>query len=122
MASETVSTDGFEGAFAAIAAGFERGHDEMARRAVKRAGAKTAKALREVSDPKLTGEYAAGWVSSVEEAYGGTSATVHNASKPSLTHLLELGHGGPQPAPAHPHIEPAYREGAESLIKELRNG
>ena len=27
-----------------------------------------------------------------------------------IGHLLEFGHGGPHPAPAHPHLRPAFDE------------
>ena len=37
-----------------------------------------------------------------------------------VAHLVEYGHGGPQPAPAHPFLEPAFnhhKDEAEAIIK-----
>lgn len=38
-------------------------------------------------------------------------------------HLVEMGHGGPKPAPAHPFLEPAVEETADAvwdaIMKEL---
>ena len=42
------------------------------------------------------------------------------------THLVERGHGGPKPAPAHPFLEPAVERTEEAVIdaimEELMNG
>lgn len=64
--------------------------------------------------------YANGWT--VEERFYGdrTSYVVRNKPKPGLTHLLEKGHGGPNPAPAYPHIEPAYDRARARLIGKLK--
>lgn len=42
------------------------------------------------------------------------------------THLVERGHGGPKPAPAHPFLEPAVERTEDAVIdaimEELMNG
>lgn len=55
--------------------------------------------------PVKTGDYKKGWTSKVtlKPGRGGYGKTVYD-KKYKLTHLLQHGHGGPQPAPAHPHI------------------
>lgn len=91
-------------------------------RAVEEAGKECAADLRKGS-PKDTGKYARGWKCSVERgAAGDVRATVHNTAKPSLTHLLELGHAGPHPAPAHPHIGPASARAFADVERRLRHG
>lgn len=76
-----------------------------------------AKALRK-SSPKSAARgrhYRSGWTSDLGEEGWASVATVFNRRKPGLTHLLEHGHGGPHPAPAHPHIEAA----ASAAISDL---
>lgn len=68
----------------------------------------------------VSGAYRAGWRMKTEgSALSGYVATVYNADRPGLAHLIELGHGGPAPAPAHPHIAPAYEEGVKVFEAEL---
>lgn len=70
--------------------------DKTAKEIVKRTKARS---------PKLTGKYARGWGATVQDKSSHLYVkVVHNKKKAGLTHLLEHGHGGPQPAPAHPHI------------------
>lgn len=90
------------------------------KQAIGKAGKETKETLTSNS-PKKTGKYAQGWrVKMSNDKYGGYEAVVYNATKPSLTHLLELGHGGPHPAPAHPHMAPAFKKGRETLESELK--
>jgi hypothetical protein len=63
--------------------------------------------------PKRTGKYARGWKAgdTKHDRVGECFVIVANHTEPSLTHLLEHGHGGPHPAHAQPHIEAAYEKG-----------
>lgn len=73
--------------------------------------------------PEKTGVYAAGWDKDITgNDLVGYQGTVYQALKPSLTHLLENGHGGPAPAPPHPHIAPAFDDGVRAFEKELERG
>lgn len=68
----------------------------------------------------ITGAYRKGWAKKVEgNNVTGYRATVHQKAQPTLTHLIEFGHGGPAPAPPHPHIEAAYEAGARRLMGEV---
>lgn len=68
------------------------------------------------SSPRNSGKYAKGWRKTKE----GSSVILYNATKPSLTHLLEKGHakrnGGR--VKAQPHIQPAE----ENIIKNFEDG
>lgn len=66
------------------------------------------------------GHYRDGWEAVRSGEPGNITVYIHNAKKPGLTHLLEHGHGGPHPAPAHPHIEPAYRKVSAKFEKEAQ--
>jgi HK97 gp10 family phage protein len=37
-------------------------------------------------------------------------------------HLVEFGHGGPHPAPAHPFIRPAWEETKEQVRENIKSG
>lgn len=66
------------------------------------------------------GHYRDGWEAVQAGEPGNITVYVRNAKKPGLTHLLEHGHGGPRPAPAHPHIEPAFRKVSAKFEKEVQ--
>lgn len=86
----------------------------------------TARRLRNVTNPRLTGEYAKGWA--VKKKASDTYI-VYNKTAPGLTHLLENGHAVANQYGnyGHPngrvkgikHIEPAAEEGAAELIAEV---
>lgn len=59
--------------------------------------------------PRRTGEYAKGWTRRKGRTPGSISYTIHNRSKPQLTHLLEHGHAkrGGGRVEGRPHIGPA---------------
>lgn len=38
-----------------------------------------------------------------------------------IAHLVEFGHGGPKPAPAHPFIRPAWEDSREACIAAIRD-
>ncbi|AJC11720.1 hypothetical protein JI75_02590 [Berryella intestinalis] len=100
-----------------------RGYSDEVRKETERdvrAAARVAVEELRATSPKGTGEYAAGWAASVKRpAPGSVEAVVGNRDKPGLTHLLEKGHGGPHPAPARPHIEPAAERGIAELRRRM---
>lgn len=68
------------------------------------------------SSPRNSGKYAKGW----RKTSDGSAVILFNATKPSLTHLLEKGHAkrnGGRVA-AQPHIQPVE----ESIIKNFEDG
>ena len=107
-------------------------------RGVRKAAEKTAReAVQKLkaTSPKKTGEYAAGWTSKkVRTAAKGdiVDITIHNRTKPGLTHLLEKGHAVKKNgtvygrAPAHVHIKPveeeAVRRFEERVQEVIQNG
>ena len=76
------------------------------------------------SSPKRTGKYAKGWAVTHE----GNTFTVHNKTRPTLTHILENGHlkrnGGR--VSGQPHIAPNEQKAIETfeekVIKILEGG
>lgn len=118
----TVSVDGFA---AAIEGLFEEYVDEVnegVKDAVQKGGKTVTKEIKATSAfIDRTGGYRDGWRQKTEGSLDtGYTSTVYNASKPGLAHLLEKGHGGPAPAPPHPHIAPAYEEGVRVFESELK--
>lgn len=108
---------------ATVMDGAVRAHMAVAKEATEEDIQATAdsvvKDLKDTS-PKQTGKYAKGWTSDMHHAADGSPyVRVHNAKKPGLTHLLEHGHGGPQPAKAKPHIEAAYERGVAFLTDRM---
>jgi HK97 gp10 family phage protein len=115
-----VSVDNLDTVFAEIVDDYKKEVDSKSNKAVLKVGRETAQDLQNTS-PKQTGKYAQGWKTRTEnDRYGGTVSTVYQSKKPSLTHLLEFGHGGPQPAPAHEHIAPAYQKGKAKLLEAIK--
>lgn len=118
-----VSVDGLENAFRHIV---EERLDEMqdgTKKAVSKGGRAVIKSIQASGAFKdISGAYRAGWRMKTEGGtLAGYVATVYNADRPGLAHLIEKGHGGPHPAGAHPHIAPAYEEGVqvfEAALKE----
>lgn len=92
------------------------------KKATDRTAQQTAKNTK-AKAPSKTGKYKSGWgYTRNDESVDRYSVTVHDKTKPSLTHLLQNGHGGPRPARAYPHIqqdEETERIFEENLIKEL---
>lgn len=70
--------------------------------------------------PWRTGAYARSWAVKKEKTTLRFSVVVHNRQHYQLTHLLELGHGGPAPAGAHVHIRTAYERGVAELLAKMR--
>lgn len=122
--SARVTPSGLTSAIGAILDDFGREEVEGAKRAVRK-GARAAVDELRAGSPKESGEYASGWRASVSGQSGaGLSMVVHNAAKPSLTHLLELGHrqfwmghDTGRRTPGIPHIDPAAKA-AEAAMEE----
>lgn len=119
---KTISVDALEAEFRHIVD--EKLEDVNAKvgSAVRKGGKATVDGIRSHGeDHKITGEYLAGWrVKTEGGTLSGYTATVYNETRPGLPHLIEFGHGGPQPAPAHPHIADAYEEGVKVFEAELK--
>lgn len=95
----------------------------VAQEACEKAAKDTAKRLRAVQHPRLTGDYAKGWAVMKK---GPDTFIVHNKTEYRLTHLLENGHvsanqygSGYTRVNGIKHIEPAAEEGANEFINEV---
>lgn len=65
--------------------------------------------------------YADSWKVTIEKHFGGMTAIIHNAGKPSLTHLLEHGHltsDGTRTKPIE-HIAPVQEALNEEFEREV---
>lgn len=84
-----------------------------AKKKVVRDGVKTLKA----TSPKKTGKYASGWRATEQDG----AQVIHNATRPSLTHLLENGHalrnGGR--TSAFTHIAPVEQSVIDNFEREV---
>ncbi len=117
-----VDASGFGAAFDGILDDFFAQTSIENKKAVSAAGRECVSELKETS-PSLSGDYAAGWRMKTQfDEFGGYYVRVFNAAKPSLTHLLEFGHAGPQPANHHPHIAPAADNAQGVLLNGLSHG
>ena len=117
-----VDASGFGAAFEGILDDFFDQVSVDSKKAVSAAGKSCVAELKSTS-PSRTGEYAAGWRMRTEsDRFGGYYVRIYNAAKPSLTHLLEFGHGGPQPAGAHPHIAPAADAAQGVMLQVIAHG
>lgn len=124
MGDVVVGADAFASEMELILQASMREVDKDAKAAVKAAGKASVGSLRKSGAwADKSGKYRKGWRSKEEgDILHGYEATVYQAAQPGLTHLLEFGHGGPQPAPPHPHIEQAYAQGAVELEGRLTHG
>lgn len=117
-----VDASGFGAAFDDILDDFFRECAVDSKKAVSATGRELVNDLKE-SSPSKTGKYSSGWRMRTEfDSFGGYYVRVYNVTKPSLTHLLEFGHGGPRPAGAHPHIGPAADKAQGSLLQRMAHG
>lgn len=117
-----VDASGFGAAFDGILDDFFRECAVDSEKAVSATGRELVNDLKG-SSPSKTGKYGSGWRMRTEsDKFGGYYVRVYNTTKPSLTHLLEFGHGGPQPAGAHPHIGPAADKAQGNLLQRMANG
>lgn len=117
----TISPDSLASSMARIVKSYAAEERKDAGEAVKKTARKTVQRLKKTS-PKKKGGYSKGWRSKVEEGIGaGSTAVIYNAKKPGLTHLLEKGHEkrGGGFVRGIPHIEPAFRQAAEELERDM---
>jgi hypothetical protein len=83
----------------------------------KRKVARTAVEQLKATSPKKTGKYATGWRTKKVNS----AVVIYNATRGSLTHLLEKGHAkknGGRVA-AIPHIRPAEQKAIKEFISEV---
>lgn len=119
-----------DGLSKAIINGLEE-YAEVTSEGVKKAVKKTATECKnniKAHSPKLTGDYAKGWVTKKEfESANELRISVKNRTDYQLTHLLEYGHivkNRPDgkvlgSASAHPHIRPAELRAKKDLMKRI---
>jgi len=83
--------------------------------AAKTVADETAKEIAAAS-PRKSGKYARGWKTKIAfDSPFERRVIIYNKAKPQITHLLEHGHAGPRPAPAHPHIRHAEQKAIEKF-------
>ena len=89
-------------------------------KAIPKIAKDTVKELKSKS-PKKTGEYASGGKAEIKKGRLSTYATVYNAKKPGLPHLLEFGHAktGGGRTRSFPHVKPAEAHAVEAMEKEI---
>ena len=122
-----VDASGFGDAFEGIFDDFFDYVSRDAKNAVQKGGNACKKQLASTTVPGDTGDYASGWRMRTEyDHFGGYYVRIYNASKPSLTHLLETGHekwvhgiDTGERVPGYKHIEPAYETGCEAMMREM---
>ncbi|MGD7051423.1 HK97 gp10 family phage protein [Sutcliffiella horikoshii] len=92
-----------------VTEGLEKAKEETAKETVTH--------LKSGREPKLTGDYLAGWASKKV----GTTQVVHNKTDYQLTHLLEKGHVNRDGSrtKAIPHIKPAEEEAIKEYLKKV---
>lgn len=121
---------GFDSAFATIFADFFDQTVMDSKKAVSAGGRACRDMLQGTTDPGMTGEYASGWRMRMKnDRFGGYYVRVYNATKPSLTHLLEMGHEmfvhgrhTGRRVPAHPHIADAAEHGEGVMLRVMADG
>ena len=100
----------------------ERKSDECVRKVAQ----KGALALKRES-PKKSGDYSRGWTYRLENKRTGCEATLYNADRPGLAHLLEYGHETRNgtgrtydPTPAYPHIQKVENQIIEDFGRAVK--
>ena len=94
---------------------------EDMKKAVKRAGRKVRKEIKE-NAPRQDGDYADSWrVKTIKENANTLTLTVHSKDRYWLAHLLEYGHAkrGGGRVSSQAHIAPAETVGIRQLEKEI---
>ena len=99
-------------------------YTEKASQAITKEVTATAKTVLEdikKTSPVDTGEYKKGWARKKSRLSGQTEYTIYNKNKPSLAHLLEIGHAkvGGGRVRAIPHIRPAYDKHVPKMEKRI---
>ena len=121
MGSSHVKVDGLENAVKEALLGTKTLTENALRSAVDKTARETVTKIKGQA-PVKTGKYARGWTSKVttQDGRGRYGRTVYNAPRYMLSHLLQNGHGGPRPAPAHPHM-PSDEETEELFRKNMES-
>ena len=119
-----VGVNGVAGALDEMAQDFVREVNADTRKAVQKGVRAARKSIQSsTSFRDRSGIYRKGWRTKTEgNDITGHSGAVFQKAHPGIPHLLEKGHGGPHPAPAHPHIQIAAGEGAAAMWAELGGG
>lgn len=119
-----VTPDGFSAALDGILAGVVKSIDADADKPVRKACQKASRQVKryaaQVLRPRAHPKYERGFTYRVRRDHAGATGEVGNRDLPGLVHLLEKGHartGGGRVA-GRPHVDPAYRDGAEVLQRE----
>ena len=114
------TADEFGNVMARIVNEYETGVNSASKQTISKVTRWGAKELRNgASVPVKTGEYKAGFTSTVDIKRTGAFGTVYNKAKPGLVHLLEKGHAkvGGGRVKAYPHVAPV----AEQMFAKLEN-
>lgn len=115
----TIKIDALASEIEKICTEYVKQVDKDTEKAVRAAGNATKDDLASYNSKRGMGKYGASWVNTVEGSpLVGYSATVHSKMA-GLPHLIEFGHGGPQPAPPHPHMDKAYEAGRKVFMEKL---
>lgn len=94
-------------------------------KAAKKVSKEAVTELKNTS-PKMTGDYAKGWKSKIKQTTHEITATVYNAKKPYLTHLLEKGHNIKNKTGSYGrtkpivHIKPVEEKAKINFEKEVK--
>lgn len=114
--AKAIGLDGLAEAISEILEEYHTEIDRGTKECVQRVAKAGVQALKDVS-PRRTGEYAEGWTSETKEGRMGATATIYNAKKAGLVHLLEHGHvtrNGTgrtfRRTPAHVHVKPVEEQ------------
>lgn len=126
MASRRVGLDGLADAISEILTEYETEVARGTKECVQKVAKAGVKALNDTS-PRRTGDYAKGWTAKIEEGRLKATATIYNADRPGLPHLLENGHvtrNGTgrtfNRTPAHVHIKPVEDKIVQEFEDEVK--
>lgn len=93
--------------------------DAETKKAINASAAAAVDSLKSYNSKRGYGIYGSSWRYKADgSSLFGYSATVYS-TMPGLPHLIEFGHGGPQPAPPHPHMDKAYEAGQSELKRRM---
>lgn len=90
--AETVDMSELETKISQIMKKYETEAERATKECVQKVARAGVSALKGVST-RATGAYSGGWKAQTTEGRMGATATLHNAKRPGLAHLLEHGHG-----------------------------
>ena len=114
--AKAIGLDGLAEAISDILEEYQTEIDRGTKECVRKVAKAGVQALKEVS-PVRTGEYASGWASEIKDGRIGATATLYNAKKAGLVHLLEHGHVTRNGTgrtfgrtPAHVHVKPVEEQ------------